>query len=282
MHRLTYDCRCVLVPALALTFLASSGCGVLWSRTVPMPPEPLKVLVAQVTLKAPVTSPTDLHSFNDAPPPEIQPMLLAQLIDEVQVHAQRAFIEELSRQQAFQPVPFQEARLMLSDMPFTGEELSEAALAILGDRVGADIVVPGRILDYGAIQWQYWVSGLALSMLTETLVVGAATGFNPAIMAATAASELVTDLPFWWGGAYVGGWAFRPVRIKAEAIQITGCQKRIWTEQELVFLVPGKTLAKYPPEERQRKEVQLEVNLQHALTNLADAAGRELRLQPCT
>lgn len=208
MHRLTYDCRCVLVPALALTFLASSGCGVLWSRTVPMPPEPLKVLVAQVTLKAPVTSPTDLHSFNDAPPPEIQPMLLAQLIDEVQVHAQRAFIEELSRQQAFQPVPFQEARLMLSDMPFTGEELSEAALAILGDRVGADIVVPGRILDYGAIQWQYWVSGLALSMLTETLVVGAATGFNPAIMAATAASELVTDLPFCGEGPMWGGGHF--------------------------------------------------------------------------
>lgn len=280
MRRLLYDCRCVLV--LALVLLATSGCGMLWTRTAPMPAEPLKVLVAQVTLKAPVTSPKDLHSFNDAPPPEIQPMLLAQLIDEVQVHAQRVFSEELSRQQAIQLVPFREARLMLSDMKSDGKELSEADLFVFGVQAEADVVVSARILDYGAIQWQYWVSGLALSMLTETLVVGAATGFNPAIMAATAASELVTDVPFWWGGAYVGGWAFRPVRVKAEAIQITGCQKRIWTEQELVFLVPGKTLARYPPEERRRKEVQLEVNLEHALTNLADAAGRELRLQPCT
>jgi hypothetical protein len=53
--------------------------------------------------------------------------------------------------------------------------------------------------------------GLAISMLAETLIVGAAaTGFNPIIMAATAASELVTDLPLWWGGAYIAGWAFRP------------------------------------------------------------------------
>ena len=278
MRRLLYDCRCVLV----LVLLVTSGCGMLWTRTAPLPAEPLTVLVAQVRLNAPVTSPQDLHSFNDAPPPEVQPMLLAQLIDEVQVHAQRVFSEELSRQQAFQLVPFREARLMLSDMKSHGEALSEADLFVFGVQAEADVVVSVRILDYGAIQWQYWVSGLALSMLTETLVVGAATGFNPAIMAATAASELVTDLPFWWGGAYVGGWAFRPVRVTAEAIQITGCQKQIWTEQELVILVPGKTLERYPPEERRRKEIQLEVNLEHALANLADAAGRELRLQPCT
>ena len=30
-------------------------------------------------------------------------------------------------------------------------------------------------------------------------------GFNPLIMAAAAGSELLTDLPFWWGGAYI--WA---------------------------------------------------------------------------
>lgn len=81
-------------------------------------------------------------------------------------------------------------------------------LADLRAQLGADLVIVGNILDYGKIRWQYWVPGLVLSMLTETLIVGAATGFNPAFMAATAGSELLTDVPFWWGGAYVGGGHF--------------------------------------------------------------------------
>lgn len=91
----------------------------------------------------------------------------------------------------------------------------------------------------------------------------------------------MTDVPFWWGGAYVAGWAFRPVRIQVEARQVVGCVVPVWHEQEVVVLIPWKTLAKYPPEQRQRKEVQLEVNLSRALAEVAENAGRELRLKPC-
>ena len=35
------------------------------------------------------------------------------------------------------------------------------------------------------------------------------------------------------------------------------------------------------PEERRRKEVQLELNLTRALTKIAENAGHELRLTPC-
>jgi hypothetical protein len=115
----------------------------------------------------------------------------------------------------------------------------------------------------------------------ETLIVGAATGFNPGIMAAAAASELLTDLPFWWGGAYIAGWAFRPVRIKVKVLQITGCEQRVWKEQELIVLIPGKSLKKYPPEERQRKETQLGVSVEESLKELAKTAGHEMRLKPC-
>lgn len=58
-------------------------------------------------------------------------------------------------------------------------------------------MLTGRLVDYGVVRWQYWVPGLLVSMLTETLIVGAATGFNPVAMAATAASELLTDVPVW-------------------------------------------------------------------------------------
>ncbi len=120
-----------------------------------------------------------------------------------------------------------------------------------------------------------------LGIVSRNPIVGAATGFNPVIMAATAASELLTDLPFWWGGAYIAGWAFRPVRIKVKALQITGCEQRVRKAQELIVLIPGKSLKKYTREERKRKEIQLGVNLEESLKELAKIAGNEMRLKPC-
>ena len=142
-------------------------------------------------------------------------------------------------------------------------------------------MVTGRLVDYGVVRWQYWMPGLLVSMLTETLIVGAATGFNPTAMAATAASELLTDVPVWWGGAYIAGWALRPVRLKAEAWDVRKCVEQPWKEEAVVVLIPGWTLKKREPDERRRKEVQLTVNLTQAVTEIADQAGRELRRAPC-
>lgn len=270
-----------LICALALLIVLTTGCSLLRSRAIVPPHPPITLLVTDVKLDAPVTSPTDLHSFREPLSSEVKPVLLAQLIEEVEAKTQRVFTEQLAQQPGFTVVSFPEARRMRANLDSTHRALDAMQLRRLGAQAGADIVLSGRILDYGKVRWIYWVPGLVLSMLTETLIVGAATGFNPAIMAATAGSELLTDVPFWWGGAYIAGWAFRPVRVEVEALQVAGCTERVWHEQELVILVPGKTLAQYPPEERKRKEVQLEVNLERALTTLAQSASRELRLKLC-
>jgi hypothetical protein len=266
---------------MAVFVLVTTGCSLFSPHALPPPTPPLKLLVAEVTLKAPVTSPTDLQSFREPLSPEVKPVLLAQLIEEVEVKAQRLFIEQLGQQPGFTAVPFAEARRMRATLDSTHKELDATQLRVLGAEAAADVVLSGHILDYGKVHWQYWVPGLAVSMLAETLIVGAATGFNPAIMAATAGSELLTDVPFWWGGAYIAGWAFRPVRIQVAALQVMGCAEPVWHDEEVIVLIPWKTLAKYLPEERQRKEVQLEVNLSRALAEVAVSAGRELRLKPC-
>ena len=59
------------------------------------------------------------------------------------------------------------------------------------------------------------------------------------------------------------------------------CGGPLWDTQTVMVLIPGKTLAVFPPEERRRKEVQLGVNLERAIRDIADAAGRSLRLKPC-
>ena len=264
-----------------LSLLVFPGCAFLPGRTLPPPDPRLTLLVGPVTLEAPVTSPSDLYTFRERPAPESEPQLLAQLIEEVEVTGQRILTEQLARQPGFIVVPFADARRLQTNLQSASRSLDAEALRLLGTEAQADIVIAAHIVDYGVVRWQYWVPGLILSMLAETLIVGAATGFNPVLMAATAGSELLTDVPFWWGGAYIAGWALRPVQVQVEALWVTGCKQDVRKEKALVMLVPWKSLANYSPEERRRKEVQLEVNLTRALTEIAENVGHELRLAPC-
>lgn len=48
-----------------------------------------------------------------------------------------------------------------------------------------------------------------------------------------------------------------------------------------MVLIPGKSLKKYPRKERKLKEVQLGINLEESLMELAKLAGEEMRLKPC-
>lgn len=264
-----------------LILLVITGCSSLPFQKVTPPDPPLRLLVTQIRMDAPLTSPTDLHSFDEKPSAEDKPILLEQLIEEVETRAQKLFTEQLAQQPGFIVTPFDETRRMHADIDPSYKWLNKMQRSSLGTKADVDIVLSGRIVDFGKVQWRYWATGLILSITAETLLVGVVTGFNPSIMGIAVASELVTDLPLWWGGAYIAGWALRPVRVKVNALQITGCKQTIWKEQELIVLIPGKSLKKYPAEDRKRKEIQLRVNLDKALMEIAKTAGRKLRLKPC-
>ncbi len=259
----------------------STGCNILPFKKAAAPDPPIKLLVAQMKLVAPLTAPTDLQTFQQKPLPEEKIALLTQLINDVEIKAQKSFIDQLGRQQGFTFVSFDEYQRNVADLGYTHNRMDKAQRISLGKQAGADIVLSGRILDYGKVQWKYWVTGLLLSMTAETLIVGAATGFNPGVMAIAAASELVTDLPLWWGGAYIAGWAFRPVRVEVTATQVAECEQQIWKEDELVVLVPGKSLKNYSDEDKKRKEIQLNANLERSLKEIAKTAGEKLRIKPC-
>jgi hypothetical protein len=264
-----------------------SLCGVLWgcSTLGGQPPSSttssLKVVVGPVFLEAPITKSTQIHSFEDAPPPEVEPVLLAELKGEIQIKAQRFLTEHLARQSGLVVVPFDETRRLLADLAPLGPPLTDDQLKALGKQSGADVVVTALIHDYGVVRWQYWVTGWLLHVSVATAVLGAATAWNPAVIGVYLAVDATTDFPLWYGGASAFGWTFRPVRVHLDATQITNCQGLIWTDEELAIKVPGKTLAEYPPEDRVRKEIQLEANLNRATADLAQTVGRKLKLQPC-
>jgi hypothetical protein len=100
-------------------------------------------------MEAPVTSPADLHSFGEPLSLEIKPVLLAQLIEEVEATAQRLFTEQLT-QPGFTVVPFAEARRMRANLDSMHHALEGIQLRTLAAEAGADIVLSGRILDYGS------------------------------------------------------------------------------------------------------------------------------------
>lgn len=60
------------------------------------------------------------------------------------------------------------------------------------------------------------------------------------------------------------------------------CSGKIWSTDQVVVKVPGKTLTEYPAEERNRKEVQLEANLKRAMEDITENIADNLHIQPCT
>ena len=261
--------------------LLSLGCATTTGMEAHVGDAPLRVLVGPVILEAPITKSTQIYSFEEAPQPEVEPALLAQLKDEVQIKAQRLLIEHLSRQERLKVVPFDETRRMLADIGRPAIPLSDAQLDSIRAQSGADLVLTPIIHDYGPVRWQYWAGGWVLHATLWTVVIGATTAWNPAAIGAYLAFDATTDLPVWYGGAYIFGWAFRPVRVHLDAVQLGNCRGLMWTEEELAIKVPGKTLESYPVELRERKEIQLEVNLNRAMAELAESAGHDLKLQSC-
>ena len=270
----------LLAMVNGLCFLLG-GCSSLSGHPSAPLDSPLKVVVGPVILESPLHKSTDIHSFAVAPSPEFEPLIVIQLVDELQTKAQRFLTEELARKNELIVVPFDETRRMLADVAPTGTVLTAEQLQSLAAQSGADIVITGLIHDYGRVRWQYWVTGLAVHATTELLLVGFASGWNPAIVVPFFFLDVATDLPIWYGGAYVFGWAFRPVRVGLEATQMRDCGGVVWSGEELAIHVPGKMLAEYPPEEQSKKETQLEANLKRVMSDFAETVAPKLALQPC-
>jgi hypothetical protein len=271
-----------ILPATVMSLcVLLGGCSSLNGRSSVPLDAPLKIVVGPVILERPLPKSTQIHSFSDDPSPELEPVIMAQLVDELQTKGQRFLTEQLAHQRGLVVVPFNETRRMLADLAPTGAPLTADQVDALASQSEADVVITGLIHDYGRVRWQYWVTGWMVHATMWTTVIGLTTAWNPAAISAYLAFDATTDFPLWYGGAHVFGWAFRPVRVHLEVTQMRNCRGVVWSEDELALKVPGKTLAEYPPEEQSKKEIQLEANLKHVMADFAETTGPKLALQPC-
>ena len=268
-----------LRPAISLISILLAGCSLVGPVHEPHPP--LTILVAQVTMKAPIAESAEIYTFASDSDPDRDQQLLVQLIQEIEIYAQRQLTKHLAAHPDFRVIPFEEARRMRGNVALPGQPLTHRQLAEVGREAGADIVVSAHIDDYGRLGWHHWAAGWFSLASAHTTIVGAVTAWNPLAMGGYLAYDLVTDLPLWYSGFSVLGWAFRPVHIILDADQIAGCKQREWIEEEVVILAGRRALAAYPLELRERKDFQLQVNLDLAMRAVAEAASQQLRLKPC-
>jgi hypothetical protein len=266
----------------SLLCCALTGCSTLWGHSLPPANPPLRVVVGPLAMTAPISKSTEIYSFEETPSPEIEPVLRAQLIEEVRIKAQQVLTHQIGQQPSFTVIPFDDVRRLQADLGPSEGPWTEEELRVLGKQAGADLVLTGEIIDYGAVNWKLWATGFVIDTTVSVAIVGAATSWYPAGVAGALGFELLHNVPIYFGGGYVLGWAFRPVRVEVEAIQLGGCEGSIWVNQEVMITIPRKTMEAYPPEQRNRKELQLEANLTRAMEEVAEHAGQDLRLEPCT
>ncbi len=194
--------------------------------------------------------------------------LIDKRLHDVQEKATGLLICDLKKEQTLEPVPIPEG--LFGTHP--GERPTTAQMDLLKRELKVDAILYGRIPWYGRTKLIYPVLGESLDISAETVILGFATGWNPAAIFGNIGFELVTSTPLWFGGYYIFGWAFRPVTVEAWVLS-TSDGKEIW-HKSIDRLVSGKELKNYSESERHKKEFQLEASLRRAVNSLAKSLSR--------
>jgi len=206
--------------------------------------------------------------------PEEESQQVAHALQEIQQEARWLLLSRLATGQGFRIVPLKEMDALAEELRLKPGMLPTAAqLTEFRRRLGADLVVAGSILDYGKVRWQWLAAGMFADISWETIALGVATAWNPAVILGNVGFELLTSTPVWFGGGYLFGIAFRPVRIEARAFE-TFQGYPIWQSMEESAYARG-VLKEFPEAVRDKKETQLELNLAEVMQSLGDSLTKQ-------
>lgn len=216
-----------------------------------------------------ITKLSDLKTVEEPLSPEDELKQVAEALREIQREARWLFLSRLATGHGFLFVPLEQIDALADELQLEPGALPTTdQLRQFRRRLGADLVVAGSILDYGKVRWQ-WSATLAFAdLLAETLVIGLASSWNPALILGNAGLEVLINSAIFFGGGYLFGVALRPVRVEARAFEtIQGYP--IWQSMEESAYAYG-ALKLLPEEIRGRKEAQLTLNLAEIMESFGD------------
>jgi len=246
------------IAATFSIFLFAQSCA-----TVPLPktlmldhPPRLGIIGFKVT--APIRSLSSITVVDKRPDEKDERARIDEALREIENRAGEFLAGELAKKNIVEPVLIPQGALGTR----IGERPSQSQIVSIQNEYGVDAIIYGEIPQYGRTRLIYPILGMSADILAESVIINALT-HSEGLILANIAFDLVTSTPLWFGGAYVFGWAFRPVTVKAFAISVTD-GKEVWSKT-IDRIVDRKILATYPQRERSKKEIQLEVSLHSAM-----------------
>jgi len=254
--------RLARIATVFFIFLFLQSCA-----TIPLPetlslghPPRLGIIGFKVT--APVKRLSAIADTEKSPDAKDEHARVDEALREIENRAGEFLISELAQIKEIEPVLIPQGAFGTR----IGERPSQSQIDLIRDEYGVDAIVYGEIPWYGRTRLIYPIVGMSADILAESLIINSLT-HSVSLVLANVVFDLVTSTPLWFGGAYIFGWAFRPVTVKAESISaIDG--KEVWSET-IDRIVDRKLLATYPERERSKKEIQLEVSLHSAVRAMA-------------
>lgn len=217
-----------------------------------------------------ITKLSSVQTVTEDLSPEQEALLVTKAVREIEENARRLLYDKLRSGEQVRLISLEETDAAVQDLGFPIEGvLNQEQMMKLRDRLGVDLLITGTVLDYGKVRWQWLAAGMLGDMTWESVVIGLATAWNPAVILGNVGFELLTSTPVWFGGGYLFGVAFRPVRVEAMAVDpIDG--EAVWKETEVAVYL-WKRLKQVPEEDRKKKEVQLGLNLKKAMEDLGES-----------
>lgn len=261
---------CCLI--LALGFLSCIGCSWLGSKERPelSHSERPKVAILQFGMGVEITKLSSVRDIDDELSEQEELVFIADAVKQIVSGARQLLYERLESAGQFSLVPLEEVDLVLGSLEIDPlKSLTPDQIERLRNELHVDILVGGIVQDYGKVRWQWLAAGILTDTTAETIVIGLATAWNPAAIAANVGFNLLTSTPVWFGGGYLFGVAFRPVRVEAWAVDGQS-GKQIWDGVE-VAVYARERLKQLSEKERVKKEAQLYVNLKKTMEDLGDS-----------
>ncbi len=263
---------------LCLVFVSGAvlGCSGIDTRDfaeLPLTEWP-RVAIVPIGLTVQITTLSTVKTVNDEHSPEGEAREIAAAVHTIEEEARWILQSRLATRYKFRFVPFSEIEHAVAELGLVPGALPTSdQVILLGKRLNADLVVVATIEDYGKVRWQWLLAGMLTDMTVDNLIIGLATSWNPVALSASIGWDVLTSAPVWFGGGYVFGVAFRPVRVQARAYE-TRQGHPIWQAMEAAAYAWGK-LKQLPEIERKKKEHQLWINLDTAMEALADSLAAE-------
>jgi len=232
--------------------------------------ERLRVAILPIWLNVEITSLSAVKTIEPERPDEDETVELADTLDVVRQEARWILQSRLATRQVFLFAPQEQTDAAVADLEIRPGMLpTRDQILRLRERLDVDLVVAATIEDYGKVRWQWLLAGMLTDMTIDNFLVGLATAWNPVALSASIGWDLLTSTPVWFGGGYLFGVAFRPVRVEARAYE-TLHGYPIWQDMESAIYA-WRLLKQLPEEERKKKERQLWINLDLAVEALADS-----------